>query len=198
MSTILQLLEQLDISSRIGAAYSSNEYDRSRYTEINSLTNKLYKQIPGFKKELLGPQTEQAYLTPKIGVNAIIENDDGLVLLEKRRDDTTWGIIGGWCEVGFSPEENLLREIEEETGFTVNNLQFLTTVNRIPHQDYPFTSYHLFYSAEITGGSLQVSHESLEIAWKDPRSIHKWHRDHGEALRKIHALHPSRIKLFGK
>ncbi len=36
--------------------------------------------------------------------------------LEEKRD--SWALPGGFGEVGYSPTENILKEIEEETGFT--------------------------------------------------------------------------------
>ncbi len=46
----------------------------------------------------------------------ILENDKGEILLQRRRDNGRWGIIGGAMEIGESIEETVLRETYEEAG----------------------------------------------------------------------------------
>lgn len=49
-------------------------------------------------------------------VAAIIFDENGKVLLQRRRDVDQWGIISGHVEFGETVEQALLREIYEETG----------------------------------------------------------------------------------
>jgi len=51
-------------------------------------------------------------------VSAIIFNDRGEVLLQKRRDTGKWCILSGHVEFGETIEEAIIREILEETGLT--------------------------------------------------------------------------------
>lgn len=53
------------------------------------------------------------------GIRAVLENDRGEVLLQKRRDFGVWGIPGGSAEERESIEDCLRREVREETGFEV-------------------------------------------------------------------------------
>jgi len=48
-------------------------------------------------------------------VAAIVFNNKGEVLLQRRRDVGTWGVISGHVEFGESVTEAILREIQEET-----------------------------------------------------------------------------------
>jgi 8-oxo-dGTP pyrophosphatase MutT (NUDIX family) len=48
-------------------------------------------------------------------VAAVIFNDNGEVLLQKRKDVNKWCIISGHVEFGETIEAAILREIEEET-----------------------------------------------------------------------------------
>jgi 8-oxo-dGTP pyrophosphatase MutT (NUDIX family) len=56
-------------------------------------------------------------LTP--GVAAVIVNDRGEVLLQRRSDDGRWGLPGGAMEPGEEPAETLVREVREETALEV-------------------------------------------------------------------------------
>jgi len=56
-------------------------------------------------------------LTP--GVAAVILNDAGHVLLQRRSDDGEWGLPGGAMEPGEEPAESLVREVREETALEV-------------------------------------------------------------------------------
>lgn len=55
-----------------------------------------------------------------LGVNAIILWDNKL-LLEKRRDSNTWGLIGGGVKRNESQLQAITREIYEELGFRVQH-----------------------------------------------------------------------------
>ena len=56
-------------------------------------------------------------LTP--GVAAVIVNNRGEVLLQRRSDDGRWGLPGGAMEPGEEPAETLVREVREETALEV-------------------------------------------------------------------------------
>jgi 8-oxo-dGTP diphosphatase len=66
------------------------------------------------------------------GVVVILENTHRQIALQLRDDapyDEMWGLFGGWLEQTETPEQAIVREIEEELGFTVDasRLSFLTT-----------------------------------------------------------------------
>lgn len=52
----------------------------------------------------------------------IIENEKNEILLQKRRDNNCWGIIGGAMESGESIQETVAREAYEEAGMYSNLL----------------------------------------------------------------------------
>ena len=53
-----------------------------------------------------------------LGANGII-TCNGKLLLERRRDSDTWGLIGGGVKKTESPLEGMIREIYEELGIRV-------------------------------------------------------------------------------
>ena len=56
------------------------------------------------------------YVTPKVAVGAAVGNDKGELLLIQRADSGIWLYPTGWCDVGYSAAEVVVKEVEEETG----------------------------------------------------------------------------------
>lgn len=66
------------------------------------------------------PRTTQG---AHLGANAIITCNQKL-LLEKRRDSDTWGLVGGGVKNYETPEQAISREIHEELGWRIPKTQF--------------------------------------------------------------------------
>ena len=58
-----------------------------------------------------------------LGANAII-TCNGKLLLEKRRDSDTWGLVGGGVKKQEQPIDAIAREIYEELGLRVSKVRF--------------------------------------------------------------------------
>ena len=52
------------------------------------------------------------YVTPKVAVGAVVGNDDGEILLVQRADSGIWLYPTGWADVGYSPAEVAVKEVE--------------------------------------------------------------------------------------
>ena len=55
-------------------------------------------------------------ISPAIGVEAVVFNARGDMLLVQRKDNAHWAIPGGIAEIGQAPAEAALRELWEEAG----------------------------------------------------------------------------------
>jgi 8-oxo-dGTP pyrophosphatase MutT (NUDIX family) len=53
------------------------------------------------------------------GICAIVFNDQGEILLQKRADTGKWAIIGGMLDPGEEPADAVIREVWEETAVEV-------------------------------------------------------------------------------
>lgn len=62
--------------------------------------------------------TPKPNMPAHLGANAII-TWDGKLLLERRRDSNTWGLIGGGVKKTESTQQGMIREIYEELGLQV-------------------------------------------------------------------------------
>ena len=73
--------------------------------------------ISKYIKDLRVSVGHKPLLTP--GVDAVIYNGDGHLLLIKRSDTGLWGLPGGQLDPLEPPALGLVREVFEETGFKV-------------------------------------------------------------------------------
>lgn len=188
MNNILFLLEQIRSVAQLGLCYSKDHYDQERYEKLLKLASNEYSQICDIDENIILERfkKELGYITPKVGVNAAIFSKEGKMLLERRADDKSWGIPGGWCETGESPEQSIKREIYEETGLNIEVEKIVDIFSRIPG-DYgqPHTSYHILFYCEIIDGYLKPSFESLEVGFYDVDQISNWHRDHFKMVQRV-------------
>jgi 8-oxo-dGTP pyrophosphatase MutT (NUDIX family) len=178
---ITDLLDELRAIAQIGLNYARDPYDLQRYERILQLASDQYSSLSGLpSKEIIERfSKELGYITPKIGVQGVLFNPQGQVLLEKRVDDNCWGIPSGWVEVGETPDRAIKRELFEETGLIVTPLKIIGFYTRLPGEyDQPHTSVHLLYYCRLTEGALKKSFESLAVEFCDPLIPRSWHKDH--------------------
>ncbi|MEI9428125.1 NUDIX domain-containing protein [Mesorhizobium sp. Cs1299R1N3] len=57
------------------------------------------------------------------GARIVIERADGSILLQKRTDFGLWGLPGGNAEEGEGLETLVIREVLEETGLVVSDVE---------------------------------------------------------------------------
>jgi 8-oxo-dGTP pyrophosphatase MutT (NUDIX family) len=89
----------------------------------------------------------------------VFSDDRKSVLLVKRRDIPVWVLPGGGIDKNETPEQAIIREVLEETGFTVEITRKVgeyTPINRISK----FT--HVF-ECKILKGSASTSSETKEV-----------------------------------
>ncbi|KAJ0439914.1 putative hydrolase [Helianthus annuus] len=79
-------------------------------------------------------QIEEKSQAPEVGVSVFILKDNK-ILFGRRRSvsvgDNTYLLPGGHLEFGESYEECAAREVKEETGLDIKNIELLTTVNNL-------------------------------------------------------------------
>jgi 8-oxo-dGTP pyrophosphatase MutT (NUDIX family) len=59
----------------------------------------------------------------QVGASVIVEDSDGRILLQKRKDNHCWGYAGGSVEIDEKVEDAAKRELFEETGIVANTLE---------------------------------------------------------------------------
>ena len=59
----------------------------------------------------------------QVGASVIVEDTQGRILLQKRKDNHCWGYHGGSVELDEKVEDAAARELYEETGLVADDLQ---------------------------------------------------------------------------
>lgn len=70
-----------------------------------------------------GPDAPKPNMPAHLGSNCIIIHD-GKLLLERRVDSDTWGLVGGGCKKWESTEQAMSREVYEELGLRIPKDKF--------------------------------------------------------------------------
>ncbi len=65
----------------------------------------------------------------QVGAGVILEDPQGRILLQQRRDCGCWGYAGGAVELYESLEDAARREVREETGLQANTLELFTILS---------------------------------------------------------------------
>jgi ADP-ribose pyrophosphatase YjhB (NUDIX family) len=182
--SLLALLDEIRSIGQLGLNFSDNPYDRERYERLLRIASGEYAAVSGLPEDDLEGffRRELGYITPKVGCAGAVFNDDGHLLLIKRSDNGKWGLPGGYAEVNLSPEENLHRELHEETGMEVEIISLVNVYHVLPgeYSWQPYTVYSLVYLCRPIGGELTPSHETLELGFFDLNSVTDWYGNHSK------------------
>jgi ADP-ribose pyrophosphatase YjhB (NUDIX family) len=99
-------------------------------------------------------------------------DQDGKILLLRRKDNEKWTMPGGTLDFGESLTDCAVREVREETGFNIRITRLIGTYTDpnilIAYSDGEVRQEFTFvYSAEIDSGELAIDGESREATWTD-------------------------------
>jgi mutator protein MutT len=114
---------------------------------------------------------------PIVGVGAVIIDDQGRVLLVKRRYEPLagrWSIPGGTLELGETLEAGIAREMREETGLDIAVGPVIEVFDRIMLDAESRVRYHFVlvdYLCWPTGGDLHAGSDVDEAVLADPASL---------------------------
>jgi len=106
-----------------------------------------------------------ALYRPRFAVRALILSEDRLLLVNAYaggRSDL-WCAPGGGCEAGQSIPENLIREVQEETGLGVT-VGEPALVNEFHDPKSGFHQVEMFFRCTLASGA-------LDHQWKDPEGV---------------------------
>ena len=155
----LELIKRIKALADTGLVYSEDEYNKERYAELREISLKLLENVTNNSltvlKNFFMPETD--YPTVKVDVRGFVLNDGNKVLMVKEQIDGKWTIPGGWADIGYSPSEVVIKEIEEETGLhcSVDRLLAVYDKRMHPHPPQPFYIYKLIFLCKIETGELK-------------------------------------------
>jgi len=98
---------------------------------------------------------------PLLTVDAIIETDNGIILIKRKNPPAGWAIPGGFVDYGETLEEAAVREMKEETSLDINlDRQFHTYSN--PDRDPRHHTVSTIFIATATG-TPEAADDAIDI-----------------------------------
>ena len=151
-----------------GLTYTKDSFDRERYEDLRQILWSLLQDQTELNQEELTAifQPSGSYATPLMDVRAWIVQDQKICLVRGQGEDT-WALPGGFGEVGYSPKENIRKEVQEETGFTseVGSLLAVFDTNRFQLQNKQYAKF--VFDCQLLDGRFQENQEVAELGFFD-------------------------------
>ena len=163
-SDFAKYLQRMIALTDTGLTFTKDPFDRERYEDLRSLLSEMLNQVSDLDAdevaELLKPTS--AYATPLMDVRAWIVEDEKICLV-RGQGENDWALPGGFGEVGYSPTENILKEIEEETGFKVKVERLLAVfdTNRFQLQSKQYAKF--VFECKLLDGQFQENQEIADL-----------------------------------
>ena len=162
----LHWVQRLQSLAQAGLAYSKDVFDQERYEEIRAIAAEIMAKHTDLEMtrilDIFGQDT--GYQTPKSDVRGVVFRENKILLVQETHDDR-WSLPGGFCDVGLSPSENVVKEIQEESGYETVPVKLLALLdkNKHPHPQQAFHYYKIFIRCEIVGGEPETGIETRGV-----------------------------------
>ena len=182
--TLLRWAESLAATARTGLGFSQNLYERERFEEILRVAADIRvaadedpatpEDGAGLVEEWLRQVGEgvPGYVTPKVAVGAAVGNSDGELLLIQRADSGVWLYPTGWCDVGYSAAEVVVKEVREETGIDVEAVRLIAVLDGLRLGFTRIPLYSLVFYCRAVGGKLEPHPlECRDVGWFTPETL---------------------------
>ncbi|RIK24959.1 MAG: hydrolase [Chloroflexi bacterium] len=152
--------------AQTGLAFATSPYDVERYRDLLLLAAEMAaaRNARAYLDEQLADQLARAwrsqvqagiqgYPTPKVGVGAIVFNEQDQLLLVHSTFRQEWSVPGGLADLGLAPSEVAHKEALEEAGVEVTPLQLVGVVDSLRHGfSPPLHIYSLLFYCRLEGG----------------------------------------------
>lgn len=128
-----------------------------------------------------------------VAASAVVTDERGRILLQRRRDNGLWALPGGGMDLGDSLPGTAVREVREETGLDVEVTGLVGTYTDPRHiiayaDGEVRRQFNVCFTARITGGELAISDESTELRFVAPDEVDGLPMHHTQRLRLRHFL----------
>lgn len=129
----------------------------------------------------------------RVIVSALVRNNDSFLFIKQNKTGGAYPnalhIPGGGLEPGEHPDDGVRREIREETGIEVTNLQqFDFDSDVTDYKDGKIHFIFLRYICDYASGMAKPSSDAAEIIWVSETDI-KVQKHNPPSLRLLEKLH---------
>lgn len=165
----LSIYQRLLSIAQAGLTYGNDSFDIERYTELKEHALSLIQSLGNEPTEKIDSlfSGETGYQTPKVDVRAFIMKNEKILLVEDTKTKE-WSLPGGYADIGFSPKENIIKEVKEETGLSIEVSKLLAIYDTNLRKDIPqiFQYYKLIFACKILSETNQFE-KNLETSQMD-------------------------------
>lgn len=110
------------------------------------------------------------YLNPSAATAAFIVNDNDELLVVRRGLEPAKGTLdlpGGFCDIGETVEEGIIREVSEETGLRVSAPQYLFSLPNIYHYSgFDVPTLDFFFLCRVNSCEpVKASDDAAQASW---------------------------------
>jgi ADP-ribose pyrophosphatase YjhB (NUDIX family) len=161
---LARFIQRISAIARTGLAFSPHGFDAERYEELlheaANLNRLLSCEAPEAADELFHKWRESVgdcydgYVTTAVGCGAIVFNSNDEILMIKRPNGR-WLYPGGFCDVGLSPAENVVREVREETGLSVIPSRLIAVTDSLKLGSPARHLYSMLFYCRLEGGGIR-------------------------------------------
>ncbi|MEX2658810.1 MAG: NUDIX hydrolase N-terminal domain-containing protein [Acidimicrobiales bacterium] len=166
--------EALSGIARTGLGFTESLYERERFEEVLKVAADIRTAAGSELQEeslfeewmkVVG-QGVAGYVTPKVAIGAVVGNDRGEILLVQRADSGVWLYPTGWADVGYSPVEVAMKEVEEETGIICEPQRLIAVLDGLRLGFTRIPLYSIVFHLTAVGGALSAHPlECADAGW---------------------------------
>jgi ADP-ribose pyrophosphatase YjhB (NUDIX family) len=164
----LQWAKQLQAIAQAGLTYSKDTFDLERFEDIRKISLEIMSEYTKVDETRIRDlfANETGYATPKVDIRAVVFQDNK-ILMVKEKTDNSWALPGGWGDIGLTPAEVAVKEVQEESGFKVKAVKLIAVMDKKchPHPPSPYHVYKMFIQCEIVGGEAQEGVETSSVGF---------------------------------
>jgi ADP-ribose pyrophosphatase YjhB (NUDIX family) len=160
---LLRWSETLAGIARTGLGFTQSLYEKERFEEVLHVAADM--RAAAFEEAEADVMFEEwltsvgegvpGYVTPKVAVAAVVDNDAGEILLTQRADSGWWLYPVGWADVGYSPSEIAIKEVREETGIEIEVIELIAVLDGLRLGFARVPMYSLVFHCKQIGGELK-------------------------------------------
>jgi ADP-ribose pyrophosphatase YjhB (NUDIX family) len=172
--------ESLAGVAKTGLGFTDSQYERERFEEVLKIAADMkaaadqgldgVADADGYVTQWMGEvgRGVPGYQTPKVAVGAAVTNDRGQLLLIRRSDSGVWLYPTGWCDVGYSAPEVVVKEVLEETGIEAEPVRLIGVLDGMRLGESRIPLYSLLFFCRAVGGELKLHPlEVTDAGWFD-------------------------------
>jgi ADP-ribose pyrophosphatase YjhB (NUDIX family) len=197
---LARFVQRVSAIARTGLAFSPQGFDAERYEELlreaARVSMLLSGQTPAVADELFRRWRESVgeaydgYVTTAVGCGAIVFDSTDEILMIKRPNGR-WFYPGGFCDVGVSPAENVVREVREETGLIVTPVRMIGVIDSLKLGSPARHLYSMLFYCRLDGGEIRPHPlEAMEAGFfpldRLPEPLHNPNRRWVALAREFH------------